>query len=128
MHKLQQPLLEGRQRGSWYLGGHPPGLLILFFTELWERFSFYGLTALLVTYLNSGVLEPHRLPKVISSVVFLVFCPSVFARFCYSPKQKCFSLTHYVITDSMAGEAHVLIIDVSMASTHLFWPRWLAVG
>lgn len=30
---------------------HPKGLYILFFTELWERFSFYGMRAILVLYL-----------------------------------------------------------------------------
>ncbi|WP_278034168.1 peptide MFS transporter [Flavobacterium nitratireducens] len=32
--------------------GHPVGLLILFFTEMWERFSFYGMKALLIFYLT----------------------------------------------------------------------------
>src|SRR5690606_29639334 len=31
--------------------GHPKGLFILFFTEMWERFSFYGMKALLIFYL-----------------------------------------------------------------------------
>ncbi|QES89891.1 peptide MFS transporter [Rhizosphaericola mali] len=31
--------------------GHPKGLFILFFTEMWERFSFYGMRALLTLYL-----------------------------------------------------------------------------
>ena len=33
------------------LWGHPIGLYILFFTELWERFSFYGMRAILILYL-----------------------------------------------------------------------------
>ncbi|MBT3648503.1 MAG: peptide MFS transporter [Flavobacteriales bacterium] len=33
--------------------GHPKGLYILFFTELWERFSFYGMRAILVLYLTA---------------------------------------------------------------------------
>lgn len=33
------------------LWGHPKGLYILFFTELWERFSFYGMRAILILYL-----------------------------------------------------------------------------
>ena len=32
--------------------GHPPGLAILFFAEMWERFSFYGMRALLILYLT----------------------------------------------------------------------------
>ncbi|NLU70802.1 oligopeptide:H+ symporter [Streptomyces sp. HNM0574] len=34
--------------------GHPRGLATLFMTEMWERFSFYGMRALLVIYLVSG--------------------------------------------------------------------------
>ena len=32
---------------------HPKGLVVLFFTELWERFSYYGMRAILVLYLIS---------------------------------------------------------------------------
>jgi POT family proton-dependent oligopeptide transporter len=32
--------------------GHPVGLFILFFTEMWERFSYYGMRALLVLYMT----------------------------------------------------------------------------
>jgi len=35
--------------------GHPKGLYILFFTELWERFSYYGMRAILVLFLISTV-------------------------------------------------------------------------
>ena len=35
------------------LFGHPIGLFILFFTEMWERFSYYGMRAILVLYLVS---------------------------------------------------------------------------
>jgi POT family proton-dependent oligopeptide transporter len=44
------------------LFGHPVGLYVLFFTEMWERFSYYGMRAILVLYLvaqtqgeNSGL-------------------------------------------------------------------------
>tara|TARA_B110000305_G_scaffold25436_1_gene23157 strand:- start:336 stop:1838 length:1503 start_codon:yes stop_codon:yes gene_type:complete len=33
--------------------GHPAGLFVLFFTEIWERFSYYGMRAILVLYLVS---------------------------------------------------------------------------
>lgn len=36
--------------------GHPAGLFILFFTEMWERFSFYGMKALLIFYLTKYLL------------------------------------------------------------------------
>lgn len=38
------------------LWGHPKGLYVLFFTELWERFSFYGMRALLIFYLTRHFL------------------------------------------------------------------------
>lgn len=38
-------------RNQRKLGGHPIGLYILFFTELWERFSYYGMRAILVLFL-----------------------------------------------------------------------------
>jgi POT family proton-dependent oligopeptide transporter len=37
--------------------GHPSGLFVLFFTEMWERFSYYGMRALLVLFLVSAVLD-----------------------------------------------------------------------
>lgn len=36
--------------------GHPKGLIYLFFAELWERFSFYGMRALLVLYMTKHLL------------------------------------------------------------------------
>ena len=63
------PLLRRREMPS-----HPKGLYVLYATELWERFSFYGMKALLVLYLNSGALSPERLPNMLgSSVVVSIF-------------------------------------------------------
>lgn len=39
------------------LFGHPVGLYILFFTEMWERFSYYGMRAILVLYLVSATTD-----------------------------------------------------------------------
>jgi POT family proton-dependent oligopeptide transporter len=35
--------------------GHPAGLFVLFFTEMWERFSYYGMRALLVLYMTQAL-------------------------------------------------------------------------
>lgn len=35
--------------------GHPAGLFVLFFTEMWERFSYYGMRALLTLFLVSEI-------------------------------------------------------------------------
>lgn len=37
--------------------GHPAGLFVLFFTEMWERFSYYGMRALLVLFLVSKLTD-----------------------------------------------------------------------
>ena len=36
--------------------GHPAGLFVLFFTEMWERFSYYGMRAILVIFLTGTLL------------------------------------------------------------------------
>ncbi|MFN7133970.1 MAG: peptide MFS transporter [Myxococcales bacterium] len=40
--------------------GHPPGLAILFFTEMWERFSFYGMRGLLKLYMVNYLFVTSR--------------------------------------------------------------------
>ncbi len=42
------------RRGGF--GGHPPGLTTLFFTEMWERFSYYGMRALLVLFMTAAAV------------------------------------------------------------------------
>lgn len=37
--------------------GHPKGLYLLFFTEMWERFSYYGMRAILILYLTKKYME-----------------------------------------------------------------------
>jgi POT family proton-dependent oligopeptide transporter len=40
--------------------GHPKGLSVLFATEMWERFSYYGMRALLVLYMVKYLLQPEH--------------------------------------------------------------------
>ncbi|HEX5965591.1 MAG TPA: hypothetical protein VFY51_06655, partial [Pyrinomonadaceae bacterium] len=35
--------------------GHPRGLSTLFFTEMWERFSFYGIRPLLILFMTAAI-------------------------------------------------------------------------
>ncbi|NND63634.1 MAG: peptide MFS transporter, partial [Flavobacteriaceae bacterium] len=39
--------------------GHPAGLFVLFFTEMWERFSFYGMRILLVIFLTAPLVDDN---------------------------------------------------------------------
>lgn len=43
--------------------GHPPGLFLLFLVEMWERFSYYGMRALLVLYLTSPLTGMQNPPS-----------------------------------------------------------------
>src|SRR5215213_7664054 len=45
--------IAGKQ---WF--GHPRGLATLFFTEMWERYSYYGMRALLFLYMVGSVQQP----------------------------------------------------------------------
>ncbi len=45
--------------------GHPRGLGFLFATEMWERFSYYGMRALLVLYMVKYLLLPETSDRVI---------------------------------------------------------------
>ena len=67
---------------------HPKGLFVLFFTEMWERMSYYGMRALLVLYMTQYLLnDPARFQEIIGLgflksifVIFNVFAPSKFQR------------------------------------------------
>ncbi|MFN0122525.1 MAG: peptide MFS transporter [Blastocatellia bacterium] len=39
------------------IGGHPRGLTMLFFTEMWERFSYYGMRALLIIFMTTPLAQ-----------------------------------------------------------------------
>lgn len=56
--------------------GHPRGLVILFFTEMWERFSYYGMRALLVLYLTQhflfGPAEAQGIYAAYAALVYLM--------------------------------------------------------
>jgi POT family proton-dependent oligopeptide transporter len=54
MKTLDSPLDNQPQ-----LWGHPIGLYVLFFTEMWERFSYYGMRAILVLYITAKTLEEN---------------------------------------------------------------------
>jgi POT family proton-dependent oligopeptide transporter len=47
------------------LFGHPKGLTLLFTTEMWERFSYYGMRALLVLYMTKYLLIPEHAGNVL---------------------------------------------------------------
>ena len=50
MNKIEHP-------GAHTIIGHPESLFVLFFTEMWERFSYYGMRALLVLFLVTEAIK-----------------------------------------------------------------------
>ena len=48
--------------------GHPKGLSVLFATEMWERFNYYGMRAILVLFMTKALL----FDKVFASRLFFV--------------------------------------------------------
>lgn len=54
--------------------GHPRGLVVLFLTEMWERFSYYGMRALLVLYLTQHFLfGPKEAQGIYAAYAALVY-------------------------------------------------------
>jgi POT family proton-dependent oligopeptide transporter len=62
---------------TWF--GQPPGLTILFLTEMWERFSYYGMRALLIYYMTKQLMMPQARASVIYGLytAFVYFTPVI---------------------------------------------------
>ncbi|MGJ8680096.1 peptide MFS transporter [Paraglaciecola sp.] len=59
--------------------GHPKGLSTLFFTEMWERFSYYGMRALLVLFMTASIQEGGLFITVASaSAIYGLYTGSVY--------------------------------------------------
>ena len=58
--------------------GQPRGLAYLAFTEAWERFSFYGMTALLVLYMTQQLLLPGHVENIVGFTAFRATLESAF--------------------------------------------------
>lgn len=59
--------------------GHPQGLFYLFFAELWERFSFYGMRALLTLYMVQQVFEKMAQRDTIAVTIYASYGALVYA-------------------------------------------------
>ena len=60
--------------------GHPRGLAYIFFTEAWERFSFYGMQALLMLYMTGYLLKPGAVEGIAGFAGFRAALESVFGE------------------------------------------------
>jgi proton-dependent oligopeptide transporter, POT family len=61
----------------WF--GHPRGLATCFFTEMWERFSYYGMRALLTLYMVGSVMQPGLgFPEGRATQIYGIYTMSVY--------------------------------------------------
>jgi POT family proton-dependent oligopeptide transporter len=75
MTDVSQAIAERRDRAFI---GHPVGLGWLSFAEFWERFSYYGMTALLVLYMTHQLLLPGHIEHVIGFAPFNRFVSGLY--------------------------------------------------
>jgi POT family proton-dependent oligopeptide transporter len=121
------------------LFGHPRGLTFLFATEMWERFSYYGMRALLVLYMLKYLLLPEQAAGVAGltgfrtalEAVFGPLAPQQFASHIYGTYTGLVYLTPIfggLLADRVLGQRRTVIIGASlmaighflMAFEHLF--------
>ncbi|MCB9662745.1 MAG: peptide MFS transporter [Alphaproteobacteria bacterium] len=96
----------GAAAGATVLG-HPAGLFTLFFAEMWERFSFYGMRALLTLYMVKGFLamDDDRAYAVYGSYGALVYASPFFGG---------------MIADQLVGPRRAVLLGaLLMAGGHL---------
>ena len=67
---------EPARGGEWF--GHPKGLAYLALTEAWERFSYYGMSALLVLYMVNQLLVPGHVELVAGFATFRAMIEGTF--------------------------------------------------
>ncbi|MEM1174868.1 MAG: peptide MFS transporter [Pseudomonadota bacterium] len=67
------------QAGGGQLFGHPRGLMTLFFTEMWERFSYYGMRAFLVLYMTDYAMGGLGMSTEVSGAVYGLYTFGVYA-------------------------------------------------
>jgi POT family proton-dependent oligopeptide transporter len=120
---------RGYSRPGDFLG-HPRGLSFLFTTEMWERFSYYGMRALLVLYMVKYLLLPERADTVIGlatlrSVLESFFGPlgvQPFSSHIYGLYTGFVYLTPFfggLIADRWLGQHKTIVIGASlMAAGH----------
>ena len=75
-----QNAFANQLKGKEYFG-HPAGLYVLFLTEMWERFSYYGMRALLILYMTKYLLlEPGRAADILGYTGFEALLISIFGK------------------------------------------------
>ncbi len=110
------------------LFGHPTGLYILFFTELWERFSYYGMRALLVLFLvasASGVNPGFGWSKVEALSLYGIYTALVYIS----------SIPGGILADKLLGQKKtvmlggwLLVAGHGILAVQAEWAFYIGIG
>lgn len=92
------------------LFGHPKGLFVLFFTEMWERFSYYGMRALLVYYMVKHLMLPHSQ----ASQIYGLYTGLVYLT----------PLLGGILADRMIGQRRAVIVGAVLMAIGHFMMAW----
>ncbi len=110
-----------RHAGQAELFGHPKGLTVLFATEMWERFSYYGMASLLVLYLVKYLLLPGQVEAVIGYQAVKGALESIFGPLAPQPFAS-------QIFGFYAGFAYLLPILGGYLADRFFGQRAMAIA
>jgi len=73
---MSSPGMAQPRGNTWF--GHPRGLMTLFFTELWERFSYYGMRGILVLYLVDAVRGGFSMNTATAAAIYGLYTSMVY--------------------------------------------------
>lgn len=104
------------------LFGHPPGLTVLFLTQTWAEFSYFGLQAMLVLYMTQQL----GLPQAQSSIIFGIYTGCAF----FSPFIGGFLADRWLgrTTSVVIGGALMMLGHFAMAFESLLFPALALVA
>src|SRR5215813_7184684 len=113
------------------LFGHPRALSFLFATEMWERFSYYGMRALLTLYMVNYLFQPERIDTVIGlsglkRMLEIPFGPldiQPFSSLIYGPYTGLVYLTPIfggILADRVLGHRRTVVLGASLMAVGHF--------
>ena len=120
------PELDIETKGDRAFLGHPKGLGYLAFTEAWERFSFYGMQALLVLYMTKSLLLPGEVEQVAGIEQLRALYGGIegqkFASAIFGTYAACVYITPILgglIADRLLGKRRTVLLGaITMAAGH----------
>ncbi len=122
--------------------GHPIGLSVLCGTEMWERFNYYGMRALLTFYMVDFLLQPQEAPHVLGynaikhglQAVYGPLGPQPLAALIYGFYIAFTYLTPLVggaIADNLIGQRRAVVVGAIIMAAGEFTlmnPAWFFIG